>query len=292
MNKIIFFFLLFSINAFAQTAQEVTAKDGSKKLLGRINVEALQNSPYKEWFQPQYDSYIVEEQKLMPFSKALNKVSIKIFMGTWCGDTKREVPRFLKVLDSQKFNHTQLEIYCLDNGDNGAYKQSPQHEEKGLSIHRVPTFIFYENNKEIGRIIESPVVSFEQDIVNILNQNRYSPNYNYSTYSLKLIDAGYFNYFEEHSGEFADEWRNMIKSSSELNSVGYVLLDQKKTKEAIGIFTLNTKLYPNVSNVYDSLAEAYEKDSNKEKAILNYKKAVEINPKAENAIEKLKELQK
>lgn len=290
MNKFTFFLLLFSINTFAQTVQEVTAKDGSKKLLGHINIEALQNSPYKEWFQPQYDSYIVEEQKLIPFSKALNKVSIKIFMGTWCGDTKREVPRFLKILDSQNFNQTKLEIYCLDNGDSGAYKQSPQHEEKGLSIHRVPTFIFYENNKEIGRIIESPVVSFEQDVINILNQNRYSPNYILSTYSLKLIDAGYFNYLEEHSGEFAEEWRNQIKSSSELNSVGYVLLDQNKVKEAINILTLNTKLYPNVSNVYDSLAEAYEKDGNKENAILYYKKALELNPKAENAIEKLKEL--
>ena len=47
-------------------------------------------------------------------------------------------------------------------------KLSPVAEYSGLDIQRVPTFIIYINNVEAGRIIENPVTSLEQDILNIL----------------------------------------------------------------------------------------------------------------------------
>jgi hypothetical protein len=50
-------------------------------------------------------------------------------------------------------------------------KKSPVGEYEGLGIQRVPTFIFYKNNIEAGRIIENPATSLEQDIVNILTRN-------------------------------------------------------------------------------------------------------------------------
>ncbi len=49
-------------------------------------------------------------------------------------------------------------------------KLSPVGEYAGLGIERVPTFIFYKNNIEAGRIIENPVTSLEQDMVNILTK--------------------------------------------------------------------------------------------------------------------------
>ncbi len=292
MKKIFLPLAFVTISAFSQNNQEIIEKDGNKKLLGQISREMLSKAPYKEWYQPQFENYIVENQKLKPFAKKLSKTTVKVFLGTWCGDTKREVPRFLKTLDSQGFNKKNLQLICVDNGGNNAYKQSPEHEEKGMSILRVPTFIFYEEGKEIGRIVESPVVSFEQDIVNILNKNRTITNYNIGTYALQLMENSYSKYIEENSAELSDEWRGQLKNSGELNAVGYVLFDQKKTNEALIILNLNAKLFPNVPNVYDSLAEAYEKSGNKEMAILNYKKVLELNSKAENAKEKLKELQK
>ena len=51
-------------------------------------------------------------------------------MGTWCGDSKREVPRFYKILDEMGVKEQDIQLYNLDNrGD--AYKQSPGGEEKG-----------------------------------------------------------------------------------------------------------------------------------------------------------------
>jgi tetratricopeptide (TPR) repeat protein len=69
----------------------------------------------------------------------------------------------------------------------------------------------------------------------------------------------------------------------ELNSLGYRLLNAKKFSDAIRIFQLNVEAYPQSSNVYDSLGEAYMNSGNKPLAIANYQKAVELNPKNRNA---------
>ncbi|WP_339424552.1 tetratricopeptide repeat protein [Sphingobacterium sp. MYb388] len=68
-----------------------------------------------------------------------------------------------------------------------------------------------------------------------------------------------------------------------LNGTGYELLHQKKNAQAIAVFSINTILYPESENVYDSLAEAYLKDGQKEKAKQNYRKVLEINTKNEKA---------
>jgi hypothetical protein len=87
-------------------------------------------------------------------------------MGTWCPDSRREVPRFLHVLDLWKFPPEKVTFIGVDDA-----KISPVGEYTGLGIQRVPTFILYKNNIEAGRIIENPVTSLEQDIVNILKRN-------------------------------------------------------------------------------------------------------------------------
>jgi len=69
----------------------------------------------------------------------------------------------------------------------------------------------------------------------------------------------------------------------ELNALGYQLLQMKKVTEAIEIFKLNVEAYPNAANPYDSLGEAYLAHGDKELAISNYKKAVELDPKNTNA---------
>lgn len=78
---------------------------------------------------------------------------------------------------------------------------------------------------------------------------------------------------------------------TDINIEGYRLLGRKKVKEAVKIFTMNAELFPESSNVYDSLAEAYMADNNKELAIQYYKKSLELNPENENAKKRLKELE-
>ncbi|HEV2880830.1 MAG TPA: serine hydrolase [Pyrinomonadaceae bacterium] len=77
----------------------------------------------------------------------------------------------------------------------------------------------------------------------------------------------------------------------ELNAVGYQLLGEKKLKEAIEIFKLNVEAYPQASNPYDSLGEAYLTAGERELALANYRKAVELNPQNSNAVAIIKNLE-
>ncbi len=77
-----------------------------------------------------------------------------------------------------------------------------------------------------------------------------------------------------------------------LINLGYAFLGKKENENAIEIFKLNVEMHQESFNGYDSLGEAYMKAGNKELAIVNYKKSLELNPNNKNAetmIEKLKE---
>ena len=76
-----------------------------------------------------------------------------------------------------------------------------------------------------------------------------------------------------------------------LNQLGSMLLEKGRNADAIAIFKLNVEEYPKSGNVYDSLAEAYAKDGQKQQAITNYRKVLELDPKNQNAANKLKELE-
>jgi tetratricopeptide (TPR) repeat protein len=64
-----------------------------------------------------------------------------------------------------------------------------------------------------------------------------------------------------------------------------------KLKEAIEIFKLNVEQFPKSANVYDSLGEGYMLNGDKELAIKNYKKSLELNPKNTSATNALKKLE-
>ncbi len=80
-------------------------------------------------------------------------------------------------------------------------------------------------------------------------------------------------------------------SEFQLNMLGYQLMSRGRIEDAIKIFKLNTKQYPNSFNVFDSLAEAYMKSGDRKLAIKYYKKSLELNPFNDNAIQKLRDLQ-
>ena len=145
----------------------VNFSDQSTWLLGYFNPGQLTREPYSTWYYTGYDGY-------QPNSDVLNKLndidkaglSIKIVMGTCCPDSRREVPRFMRILDIWKFPVSMVTFIGVDMA-----KFSPVGEYDKLDIQRVPTFIIYKNNIEAGRIIEIPKASLEQDMVNILSGN-------------------------------------------------------------------------------------------------------------------------
>jgi CubicO group peptidase (beta-lactamase class C family) len=77
---------------------------------------------------------------------------------------------------------------------------------------------------------------------------------------------------------------------SEMNQLGYSLLNENKFDEAAAVFKLNVDEFPKSANVYDSYGEALLKKGNKEEAIINYKKSLELNPNNTGAIKALNDL--
>ena len=80
-------------------------------------------------------------------------------------------------------------------------------------------------------------------------------------------------------------------SEAELNKLGYQLLDMKRRKDAIEIFRLNAEMFPKSTNVYDALGEAYLADEQKDPALANYRKAIELDPTNSNALLLVKRLE-
>jgi thiol-disulfide isomerase/thioredoxin len=138
--------------------------DQTTWILGYFNPGQLTHYPYSTWYLTGFDDYQLNTDALNKLLEInTDEITMKVVMGIWCPDSRREVPRFMRVLDTWKFPVAKVTFIGVDDA-----KQSPVGEYAGLDIKRVPTFIIYKNNNEAGRIIENPATSLEQDLVNIL----------------------------------------------------------------------------------------------------------------------------
>lgn len=179
MNRriLMLFLLTFSLTISAQEInQEIKIENNQPYLVGKIDLNGLTSNSYQGWYNSNHKSYEVDTKTTSSVKNELGTHKILVFMGTWCGDSKREVPRFIKTLEAADFPMENLKIVAVDRRKEH-YKKSPTGEEWGLSIKRVPTFIFYKDGKETNRIIESPITSLEEDIKSIVTNTEYTPNY-------------------------------------------------------------------------------------------------------------------
>ena len=86
--------------------------------------------------------------------------------------------------------------------------------------------------------------------------------------------AGGLKGVEEHYRKLSERLNYAVLPPEPLmNIVGYVLMGQGNMEEAVAAFKLNVERYPGSANVYDSLAEAYERDGKLDLALPNYEKA-------------------
>lgn len=158
-----------SVSSITDTALSTNDKYSAQStwVLGYFVRDQITREPHSEWFVKGYDEYQVNSESVKKLTGIAHEgLTIKIVLGTWCTDSRREVPGFMKILDLWKFPVDRLTLIGVDDS-----KLSPVGEYEKLDIHRVPTFIIYKNNIEAGRIIENPVTSLEQDMVNILIRN-------------------------------------------------------------------------------------------------------------------------
>lgn len=134
-------------------------------LIGFCDKSGLEAGIFSPFFAEEYSRYQQSTEILQQESKKLSQIRITIVMGSWCGDSKEQVPRFYKILDHIGFEQDRVVLISVDRNKNG--HDVPVESYK---IERVPTFIFYKGDKEVGRIIETPTKTLEDDFLKILNQ--------------------------------------------------------------------------------------------------------------------------
>jgi CubicO group peptidase (beta-lactamase class C family) len=86
--------------------------------------------------------------------------------------------------------------------------------------------------------------------------------------------------YRRHKAEAADKY---VFGDRQLNMVGYYFLRENQVAQAIEIFKFNVEPFPDVDNTYDSLGEAYMVNGDRELAIENYRRALELDPTNDNA---------
>lgn len=120
------------------------------KLLGRCTVADLRQPPYAEWLEAGYAAYTPDPEVLAALRKTgWDGVELTLVFGTWCSDSRREVPRMLKLLDTLGFPPSRLRMIAVDNTE-ALHKRSPGGEEAGLEIYRVPTLVVSRGGREVA----------------------------------------------------------------------------------------------------------------------------------------------
>jgi hypothetical protein len=141
----------------------IDEKSGKTMLFGEITREAFKDTSYSWWFNSEYEMYKPDKQMLDSIKQKIENIRIRIVLGTWCSDSRSEVPRLFKILDSLNFPSDKIKLIAVDRD-----KRDLAGEAEKLSIELVPTFIFYLEGKEWGRITEAPVETLEKDMKRIL----------------------------------------------------------------------------------------------------------------------------
>ena len=124
---------------------------------------------------------------------------LEVFMGTWCGDSRREVPRLLRVLEG-----LDKDLYSLDLVAVSRRFRQPAEQLRARAITNVPTIIVSRGGLELGRLVEhASGADMESDLVAILNGS-----YQFDPGFLKegsLVDQG--TWVDQGSNKPVESWR-------------------------------------------------------------------------------------
>lgn len=176
MQKIILItiavFFAFQAKAQDDNKRTTDAKTGQEILIGTVTREGLMSMG--DWFQQSYDTYTPDSTTIeLIKSHSSNYPWVFIVLGTWCGDSREQVPHFFKVMDALQYPKEQIFLVAVDRD-----KKAGNFCVGDYNIKLVPTFIITRDGDEMGRIIETPVQNIEKDFLDILNGRISAPEGN------------------------------------------------------------------------------------------------------------------
>lgn len=175
--RIVFALLSVSLPLCVSFAQDGSSSKGY--VLGWVTPDSLCRTCPE--FQPIPGAYQPAEKALQLLRRYEEPATVLIFFGSWCSDSKREVPKFFATLDHAANRNFSARLFGLDRS-----KKDAAGFAEAFGVTHVPTFIFLSGNRvfssdgktfveqtkgELGRIIETPANCLEQDWAEILKHN-------------------------------------------------------------------------------------------------------------------------
>lgn len=165
---------LLALSSLVTSAQTLNKKveDSFKHkqvMLNQCTRDSLTSFPeFKDSYDIHYNNYTVDSTTIAQLKKLTKGIKMKVVLGTWCGDSKLQVPHFFRLTDALSIAEKNIDLISV-NGE----KKAENGLLDGLAIERVPTFIFFDKKGiEIGRITESPKKTFEADMLQILAKKK------------------------------------------------------------------------------------------------------------------------
>ena len=162
------FALLFTL--FACTSSQTDNRDASNS---RFEQHMDNSGPMTiEELQSQYPVFAVKRENMLnqdavgQLNAVTKPIQVIAFLGTWCHDSQREIPRLIQLKKALNNPNIQVQLIALDR------KKS---DNEGLAekakIEYTPTIVVYHNQEELGRIVERTVEPIEIELLNIIKQH-------------------------------------------------------------------------------------------------------------------------
>ncbi len=144
-----------AVSAPAAPAQETPV------LVGPTNRDRIEAAP--EWTLAEVEAR-PEADAARELAAAEPGAEVVVFLGTWCGDSRRELPRLWKAMDSgSSAVNFQIRYIGVDHD-----KKEPADLVKEYGVHYLPTFIVRRGGREVGRIVETSPNGIERDLLALL----------------------------------------------------------------------------------------------------------------------------
>ncbi|OGU28265.1 MAG: hypothetical protein A2057_13570 [Ignavibacteria bacterium GWA2_35_9] len=179
MKFLLLLIMLFPWFLFSQAKNKIIEDQNSEPMLiGYCTREAFRDSVFASWFNPEYESYEPDSSAIEMLKERLSdarfakQVEIIIVMGSWCDDSRMHVPHLYKILDLINYPTNEITLIAVNED-----KKTEGDEIKDLAIELVPTIIFYlpalpagRDDSELGRIVEMPGKSLEEDMFLVISR--------------------------------------------------------------------------------------------------------------------------
>ena len=253
--------------ANAAASLQTTARDYGRFIAAILNGTGIGNETLKQMLTPQIK---VDEGGMNTTARPANRLSPNVEWGLgWGLQETNDGPSFWHWGDNgdtrafvEAFERQKLGVVVFTNSANGLSFMSELVDEAVGGQQPALAWIKYDSYKSPARLLLKKIIA-------------------------DGAETGLRDYRHWRNGRAASE----VISEAQMNRLGYDLLLQiHRVKDAIEVFKLNVEDHPQSSNTYDSLGEAYAVDGNKELAIKNYQRSVELDPQNANGLERLKKL--